>query len=201
MDFKKTRYIATVEDCSPQGVTDLTDCNAYMLLSSMTKTSWPDLPEEYNFYLDVPASSAAYEKMMFKFSKVKWAFEQSQHDVDLDFTIFYNGLPEGWEPPSESESEEEVVEEVVEVIPEPVVEEPEITIQYASLEKDEWTRGEKVESDEPPPPPPPLGEFGCLLLPEPKPEECKEEDKDLVFTPIVVEKKEPLVLMEEEALE
>ena len=54
LDYQMTRYIKKEEDCFLVNISDKTECAAYVILSSMTRVNWPDLPT-YNFYFDVPA--------------------------------------------------------------------------------------------------------------------------------------------------
>ena len=80
----------------------------------------------------------------------------------MDFTIFYNGLPEGWVPPDSDDEEEEEVEV-----------EPEITIIYPDLENDEWSRLPDPNTIVAHPEPPPENNFGCAL--DPNADYCEQE--------------------------
>ena len=88
LDFKETRYIANKEDCAIRGIEDATTCTAYMILSSMTKFTWPDLPL-YNFYLFVPAHDVSYEKIKLRFSKVTWIWDQGIGSMEMNYMIYF----------------------------------------------------------------------------------------------------------------
>lgn len=80
----------------------------------------------------------------------------------MDFTIFYNGLPDGWVPPDSDDEEDEEVEA-----------EPEITIIYPDLENDEWSRLPDPNTIVAHPEPAPENNFGCAL--DPNADYCEQE--------------------------
>ena len=73
LEYQKTRYIKTEDDCALVNVTNKTECAAYVIFSSMTKVNWPDLPI-YSFYFDVPAWQTSFKNITLKFKKVSWKF-------------------------------------------------------------------------------------------------------------------------------
>ena len=77
LNYKMTRYLKTEADCAVASITDKTECAATVILSTMVRVNWPDLPI-YNFYFDIPAWQTSYENIKFKFKRVAWKFERWQ---------------------------------------------------------------------------------------------------------------------------
>ena len=49
MTYKESLYIQKTEDCALRGISDASECSAYVILGNMTKFYFPDVPD-YNFY-------------------------------------------------------------------------------------------------------------------------------------------------------
>ena len=88
LNYKMTRYLKTEADCAVASISDKTECAATVILSTMVRVNWPDLPI-YNFYFDIPAWQTSYKNINFKFKRVAWKFEQWQKEERMDFTLMF----------------------------------------------------------------------------------------------------------------